>query len=106
MRQVKYVCHILREGKQLPDPSKCSAIAQWQWEDIKTLTALKGFLGLANWYSICIHKYAEYAAPLMEALRGKYLYETPDQADKEKLDGNGKPIKRKKDTFEANRKKH
>ena len=73
MRQVKYVGHILIEGRRLPDPSKCSVISQWPWEDIKTPKALKGLSGLANWYSIYIHKYAEYAAQLMEALRGKYL---------------------------------
>ena len=27
MRQVKYVGHILREGRRLPDPAKCSAIS-------------------------------------------------------------------------------
>ena len=82
VRHVKYVGHILREGKRLPDPSKCSAISQWRWEDIETPKALKGLLALANCCSIYIHEYAKYAAPSMEALRGKYLYETPDPTTK------------------------
>ena len=57
---------------------------------------IPGFLGLANWYIIYIHKYADYAAPLMEALSGKYQYEPISPDKKGTLDGNGKPVKRKK----------
>ena len=96
MRQVKYVGHILRNGKRLPDPGKTQAVADWKHEDIKTPKALKGFLGLANWYSIYIHKYADYAPHLMEALSGKHQYEPIPPDKKGTLDGNGKPVKRKK----------
>ena len=96
MRQVKYVGHILRNGKRFPDPSKTQAIAEWKWQDITSPKALTRFLGLANWYSIYIHKYDDYAAPLMEALQGKYQYEPLPPKLKGKLDGNGKPVKKKK----------
>ena len=95
MRQVKYVGHILRNGKCLPDPAKMQAVANWKHEDIKTSKALKSFLRLANWYSIYIHKYADYAARLMQALSGKYQYEPIPPAKKGTLDGNGKSMKRK-----------
>ena len=71
-------------------------MAYWKHEDIKTPKAVKGFLGLANWYSISIHKYADYAAPLMEALCGKYQCEPIPPDKKGTLDGNGKPVKKKK----------
>ena len=51
---VKYVGHIPRNGKRFPDPSKTQAIAEWKWPDITSPKAVKGFLGLANWYSIYI----------------------------------------------------
>ena len=41
MGQVKYVGHILRNGKRLPDPAKTQAVANWKHEDIKTPKALK-----------------------------------------------------------------
>ena len=54
MQQVRYVGHVLCGGQRFPDPSKTEAIAQWRAEDIKTPKALKGFLGILNWYSIYI----------------------------------------------------
>ena len=68
MRTVKYVGHILSRGTRRPHPNRCSAIRDWRWEDITTPKALKGFLGLAT----------EHATSLVEALRGKYLYEKPE----------------------------
>ena len=96
MRQVKYVGHILGNGKRSLDASKTQAIAEWKLQDILSRKALKAFLGLANRCSIYIHKYADYAAPLMDALQGKYQYEPLPPELKGKLDGNGKPVKRKK----------
>ena len=96
MKPVKCIGHILSKGCRYPDPQKTAALASWKADDIKTPKALKGFLGLANWYSIYIKDYATHAAPLMDALKGKYQYEAPDPSSKGKLDGNGKPIKRKK----------
>ena len=96
MQQVRYVGHVLCGGQRFPDPSKTEAIAKWRAEDIKTPKALKGFLGILNWYSIYIKNFAKYAAPLMDSLKGKYQYEPPDPQTKGQLDGNGKPIKKKK----------
>ena len=56
--------------------------------------ALKGFLGLANWYSMYIKNYAQHAAPLMEALNGKCLYE--ERGGSPDMDGNGLPVKLRK----------
>ena len=96
MKHVKYIGHILSKRCRYPDPQKTAALASWKPDDIKTPKAPKGFLGLANWYSIYIRDYTTHAAPLMDALKGKYRYEAPDPSSKGKVDGNGKPIKRKK----------
>ena len=56
MRQVTNVGHIIRNGKRFPVPPKTQAIAEWKWQDITLPKALKGFLQLANWYSMYIHK--------------------------------------------------
>ena len=72
------------------------AVANWKQEDIKTPKALKGFLRLANWYYVYIDKCAAYAAPLMEALSSKYQYEPIPPDKKATLDGNGRPVKKKK----------
>ena len=96
MRQVKYVGHIWGNSKSLPDPAKKPDVASWKHEDMKTQKPLKAFLGLSNRCSIYIHKYAEYAAPLMGARTCKYQYERTRPNKKGTLDGNGKPVKRNK----------
>ena len=59
LRQLKYGGHTLRNRKRPPERAEKEGVANWEHEDIKTPKALKGFLGLANWYSIYIHKYAD-----------------------------------------------
>ena len=73
-RQVQYVGHVLCNGKRFPNPSKTQALRDWEIKHITNAKALKGFLGLANWYSMYIRNYAKYAAPLMEALKGMYQF--------------------------------
>ena len=91
--QVQYCGHILREGRGCPSPAKTEAIRNWDHNTIKTPKALKGFLGLANWYSIYIPKYVTHAAPLMDALKGKYLYE---QQTGPSITKDGMPAKKRK----------
>ena len=72
---MQYVGHVLAGGKCFPNPDKTKALREWETTHITTAKALKGFLGLANWYSMYIRNYAQHGAPLMEALTGKYMYE-------------------------------
>ena len=74
-QQVQCVGHVLAGGKPLLDPDKTKALREWQTTHITTAKALKSFLALANWYSMYIGNYAQHAEPLMEALKGKYMYE-------------------------------
>ena len=67
MREVGFCGHILREGRRSPDPGKLRPIQQWELPE--TVTALRGFLGLTNYFSEYVPKYADLAAPLMEKLK-------------------------------------
>ena len=67
MRSVQFCGHVLVEGKRFPAPDKLKAIKDWELP--KTVTALRGFLGLANYYSSYVPHYAEYAAPLTSMLQ-------------------------------------
>ena len=49
MRQVEFCGHILREGTRSPAPGKLLPIQQWELP--KTITELRGFLGLCNYFS-------------------------------------------------------
>ena len=40
-----------------------------KWEKPKTVTALRGFLGLTNYFAEYVPGYAEYAGPLMDKLQ-------------------------------------
>ena len=67
MREVEFCGHILREGRRGPAPGKLLSIQGWELP--KTVTALRGFLGLTNYYSCYVKDYANLAAPLMSKLQ-------------------------------------
>ena len=77
-RIVQYVGQILKDGCRYLSPTKISAVKEWKWEDIKTAKHMKGLLGLMGWYQVYIDTFAQMAAPLMNALQGKYQYEPRD----------------------------
>ena len=57
----------MKEGSRSPAPKKLLSIQKW--EIPKTVTALRGFLGLTNYYSSYVPNYADLAAPLTSKLR-------------------------------------
>ena len=67
MREVEFCGHVLREGRRSPAPGKLLAIQKWELP--RTVTQLRGFLGLTNYYSCYVRKYADIAAPLMNMLQ-------------------------------------
>jgi len=82
MREVEFCGHVLREGRRSPAPGKLRAIQKW--EAPKTISQLRGFLGLTNYYSVYVKGYAWLAAPLMDLLK-------VDRVDGKK--GSKKPLK-------------
>ena len=77
-----------------PALSSMRRLCEWKHEQITTAKALKGFLGLANWYSMYTTISIQHAAPLMEALKGKHLYEEGEGGPD--VVGNGLPVKARK----------
>ena len=67
MGEVEFCGHILRERRRSPAPGKLLSIQKWELPG--TVTALRGFLGLTNYYSSYVHNYAGLAAPLMDKLQ-------------------------------------
>ena len=67
MREVEFCGHVLREGKRAPSPGKLACLQKWELPN--TITQLRGFLGLANYYSQYVKNYATLAGPLMDMLR-------------------------------------
>ena len=67
MREVEFCGHILSEGKRRPAPGKLLAIQKWELP--QTVTQLRGFLGLTNYYSTYVDHYADSAGPLMSKLQ-------------------------------------
>ena len=66
-KELLFVGHIVGKGTIRPDPDKQRAIDEFP--EPKTVTELKGFLGLANYYRRFIAGFAVIAAPLYELLR-------------------------------------
>ena len=86
--------HVPEGGQRYPSPAKAEALDKWEYGTINTAKQLKGFLGLVGWYLMYIKGLAHHAAPLMDALKGKYQYEAPDlNSTKNSLN---MPVKRKR----------
>ena len=66
-REVIFCGHILREGRRSPAPGKLMPLQLWELP--QTVTDLRGFLGLSNYFAEYVPHYAEYAGPLMGKLR-------------------------------------
>ena len=88
-RTVKYAGHILKDGKRFPDLGKVEAIGEWDHRIIMTSEALEGFLGLVGWYQIYIPGITRDASPLIEALQGKYKFESKPENATVELDATG-----------------
>ena len=64
---VEFCGHVLEDGQRRPCPGKLLSVQKF---DIpRTITALRGFLGLTNYYAEYVRNYADLAAPLMEQLK-------------------------------------
>ena len=67
MKEVEFCGHILSEGKRRPAPGKLMALQKWELPMV--VTQLRGFLGLANYFSDYVPKYASMAGPLFAKLQ-------------------------------------
>ena len=71
MLMVKFCGHILFDGQRRAAPSKLEALEKWSRNMIKTITHLRGFLGLAQYYSAYVRDFAALAHPLSEQLKAR-----------------------------------
>ena len=61
----------MSKGSRRAAPDKLKDIEAWAPDKIRTVTQLRGFLGLTQYYATYMEKYAEHAATLTDALRDK-----------------------------------
>ena len=66
-KEIEFLGHVIREGVHKPAPGKLLPIQKWELP--QTVTELRGFLGLTNYFSEYIRDYAEVASPLMAKLK-------------------------------------
>ena len=66
-REVGFCGHVLRDGTRAPAPGKLLPLQKW--EPPRTITELRSFLGVANYFSEYVPHFAEFAAPLMAKLK-------------------------------------
>ena len=64
---VEFCGHMLSWGVRKPAPGKLLAVERWVRPT--TITALRGFLGFANYYSSYVRGYAGIVAPLQDLLK-------------------------------------
>ena len=66
-QEVEFCGHILRDGQRSRAPGKLLPIQKWELP--RTVTELRQFLRLTNYFSEYVQNYAETAAPLMAKLK-------------------------------------
>ncbi|XP_058783964.1 uncharacterized protein LOC131658715 [Vicia villosa] len=72
---VHYLGHVISKGMVAPDAEKIQAILDWPQP--RSLTALRGFLGLTGFYRRFVKNYATLASPLTDLLRStKFVWST------------------------------
>jgi hypothetical protein len=64
---VEFCGHVLREGRRSPAPRKLLSIQKWELP--RTITQLRCFLGLTNYYSGYVKNFSTLASPLMSHLQ-------------------------------------
>jgi hypothetical protein len=67
VREVEICGHVLGGGFRRPSPGKLMAVQKWG--PPPTITALRGFLGVCNYYSSYVPAFAHSAASLMDKLK-------------------------------------
>ena len=67
VKEVEFCGHVLRQGERSPAPGKLSSIQNRELPG--TISALRGFLGLTNYYASYVPDYAALAAPLQDKLK-------------------------------------
>ncbi|XP_058753077.1 uncharacterized protein LOC131626262 [Vicia villosa] len=73
--QIEYLGHIISAGGVAPDSNKIKAIVDWPAP--RSLSTLRGFLGLTGFYRRFVKNYATLAAPLTDLLRStKFTWST------------------------------
>ena len=65
--EVEFCGHVLGKGKKRPAPGKLLPLEKW--EEPRSITALRSFVGFTNYYASYVPGYAEMAAPLQECLK-------------------------------------
>ena len=66
VEEVEFCGHVMRDGQRRPSPGKLLAIQKWSPPE--TISHLRGFMGVTNYYSGYVPHYAELAAPLTSKL--------------------------------------
>jgi hypothetical protein len=70
--KVHFLGHVISQKGIEPDPSKTEAVRTWKTP--QTLTELRAFVGLANYYRRHIKSFAEIARPLHELTKKGVIY--------------------------------
>ncbi|KAI0991339.1 hypothetical protein K3495_g16848 [Podosphaera aphanis] len=88
VKEIKYLGFIIEIGNGIKvDPEKVSAITKW--EEPETVSAVRSFLGFANFYREFIHNFSAIREPLNNLTKNgaAWVWEEPQRKSFDKLKG-------------------
>eukprot|EP00035_Acanthoeca_spectabilis_P020257 m.431879 g.431879 ORF g.431879 m.431879 type:complete len:1002 (-) comp17364_c0_seq1:98-3103(-) len=73
-RHVRFLGHVVGEGTLRPDPNKVTTITNWTDTDFTSVSDVRSFLGLANFYRSYIPDYSATAQPLFQLTKANATF--------------------------------
>ena len=67
LEKVAFLCHVLTGDGVAVDPTRIEAVSEWK--QLKNVTDIRSFLGLAGYYRRFIENFSKIAKPMTELLR-------------------------------------
>nr|CAD40076.1 OSJNBa0085C10.29 [Oryza sativa Japonica Group] len=77
LKEVAFLCHVISAGGVAVDPAKVEAMTEWKAP--KSVTKIRSFLGLAEYYRRFIEGFSKIARPMTQLLKKEKKFEWIEQ---------------------------
>lgn len=80
-KEIEYLGYVIKDGKVLPAADKVKAITEWP-TPLPSMTAVRSFLGMAQFYKRFVKNFAAIAKPLTDLTKSTQEFQWNEKAEK------------------------